>query len=56
MALKDSEMSKHGIAGKKNCVIGGYIKKFPHFIFFKNLYLRYRHENNVTFQYNLPSS
>ena len=25
-------------------------------LFIKNLYLCYKHENNVTFQYNLPSS
>ena len=37
-------------------ILRGYFKKFLHFILLKNIYLCYSHENNVTFQYNLPSS
>ena len=32
------------------------LQKVSALYFLKNLYLCYRHENNVTFQYNLPSS
>ena len=32
------------------------LQKVSALYFFKNHYLCYRHENNVTFQYNLPSS
>ena len=34
----------------------GTSKSFRTLFFKKNLYSCYRHENNVTFQYNLPSS
>ena len=32
------------------------LQKVSALYFLKNLYLCYRHENNVTYQYNLPSS
>ena len=40
----------------RHSLVTRVLQKVSALYFLKNLYLRYRHENNITFQYNLPSS